>query len=311
MTMHLVSNNVKSTPSSFAAVGAQPSPLLELRNVEKSFPGRAQPVLTRLSFCLPEGQFAVVVGGSGSGKTTLISLIAGLLTPDRGEIFFTGKPLTGPGPERAVVFQNYSLLPWLTVLENISLAVSAASPQFNRRTAKEHAQYFIDLVKLSAATHKRPRELSGGMRQRVALARALAMEPRLLLLDEPLSALDALTRATLQDELARIWSATKTTVIMVTNDIDEAILLADRVYPLTRGPGATLGHPIHSALPHPRSRQSISLAPEYQQARQQIVAFLESSRKGRMTHAGTSHHASIASLLPTNAQPPISRMQSL
>ena len=221
-----------------------PLPLLELRGVDKTFPGRSEPILSRLNLCIPEGQFAAVIGCSGAGKTTLISLIAGLIAPDRGEILFAGHPLGPPGPERAVVFQNYSLLPWFTVLENIALAVEAASPQLGRRAAREHAQYFIDMVKLSAATHKRPRELSGGMRQRVALARALAMEPRLLLLDEPLSALDALTRTTLQDELARIWSEAKTTVIMVTNDIDEAILLADCVYPLTRGPRATLGQPI-------------------------------------------------------------------
>ncbi len=238
-----------------------PVPLLELRGVEKAFPGRSEPVLSHLNLCIPEGQFAAVIGCSGAGKTTLISLIAGLITPDRGEILFAGHPLGPPGPERAVVFQNYSLLPWLTVLENIVLA-------------REHAQYFIDLVKLSAASHQRPRELSGGMRQRVALARALAMEPRLLLLDEPLSALDALTRTTLQDELARIWSEAKTTVIMVTNDIDEAILLADCVYPLMRGPRATLGQPIPVTLPRPRTRTHLSLTPEYQSTRQKIIGFL-------------------------------------
>jgi len=255
--------------------------LLELRNVEKGFTGRSEPVLSRLSLCIPEGQFAAVVGCSGAGKTTLISLIAGLTKPDQGEILFAGDPLGPPGPERAVVFQNYSLLPWLTVLENVTLAVQAASPQLNRRSAQEHAQYFIALVKLTAAINKRPRELSGGMRQRVALARALAMEPRLLLLDEPLSALDALTRATLQDELARIWGETKTTVIMVTNDIDEAILLADCVYPLTRGPRATLGQPIPVTLPRPRVRTRLSLVPEYQRLRREIIVFLEGSKEQR------------------------------
>jgi nitrate/nitrite transport system ATP-binding protein len=269
-----------TSPSpSFVAADSRLPPLMELRNVEKSFPGRAKPVLTRISVSIPEGQFATIVGCSGAGKTTLISLLAGLLKPDRGEISFAGKPLDEPGPERAVVFQNYSLLPWLTVLENVSLAVKAASPQLSRQAVREHAQYFVDLVKLSAACNKRPRELSGGMRQRVALARALAMEPRLLLLDEPLSALDALTRATLQDELARIWEEAKTTVIMVTNDIDEAILLADCVYPLTRGPAATLGRSIAITLPRPRSRQRLSLVPEYQRARQAIVRFLEDERR--------------------------------
>jgi nitrate/nitrite transport system ATP-binding protein len=253
-------------------------PLLVLHDVEKSFPGRVKPILTQVSVTVPEGQFTVIVGGSGAGKTTLISLLAGLTKPDHGEISFAGKPLEAPGPERAVVFQNYSLLPWLTVLENVALAITAAFPERNRRAVKDHAHYFVDLVKLTPATNKRPRELSGGMRQRVALARALAMEPRLLLLDEPLSALDALTRAALQDELARIWSEAKTTVMMVTNDIDEAIFLADRVYPLTRGPAATLGQPIDIALPRPRSRQRLSLVPEYQRARYAIVRFLEGEK---------------------------------
>jgi len=280
--------------SPFVALETKLPPLLELRNVEKSFPGRAQPVLTRLNVSIPEGQFATIVGCSGAGKTTLVSLIAGLLKPDRGEIFFAGQPLADPGPERAVVFQNYSLLPWLTVLENVSLAVEASTAQLSRQAVKDQALYFIDLVKLSAAVHKRPRELSGGMRQRVALARALAMEPRVLLLDEPLSALDALTRVTLQDELARIWNETKTTVLMVTNDIDEAILLADRVYPLTRGPAATLGYPIDITLPRPRTRQHLSLASEYQQARQAIIGFLE--------HAKTRERVSSPAVAPLGVQ---------
>jgi nitrate/nitrite transport system ATP-binding protein len=258
-----------------------PLPLLELRGVEKHFPKRQKPVLTSVNLRIPEGQFAAVVGCSGAGKTTLISLIAGLLKPDHGEILFAGKPLGEPSPERAVVFQNYSLLPWLTVLENVTLAVEAASPRLGRRSAREHAQYFIDLVKLTAAVNKRPHELSGGMRQRVALARALAMEPRLLLLDEPLSALDALTRATLQDELARIWDEANATVIMVTNDIDEAILLADCVYPLTRGPSATLGQPILITLPRPRSRLHLSLKPNYQRVRRAIVDFLTEQREAK------------------------------
>jgi nitrate/nitrite transport system ATP-binding protein len=159
--------------------------------------------------------------------------------------------------------------------------VEAAAPQLSRRAVREQADHFIDLVKLTTASSKRPRQLSGGMRQRVALARALAMEPRMLLLDEPLSALDALTRATLQDELARIWDEAKTTVVMVTNDIDEAILLADCVYPLTRGPGATLGQPIAVTLPRPRSRQHLSLEPDYQHVRRAIVEFLMQQREVR------------------------------
>jgi len=257
--------------------------LLELRNVEKSFPGRTAPVLGNINLDIPEGQFAAIVGCSGAGKTTLISLIAGLTTPDRGDITFDGRPSHGPGPERAIVFQNYSLLPWLTVRENIALAVEAASPGLGKKATGEHAQYFIDLVKLSAADNKRPRELSGGMRQRVALARALAMEPRMLLLDEPLSALDALTRTAMQDELARIWGEAKTTVIMVTNDLDEAILLADCVYPLTRGPRATLGQAIPVALPRPRIRAGLSLKPAYQRARREITRSLAGTKEHEPT----------------------------
>jgi nitrate/nitrite transport system ATP-binding protein len=308
-----IAQTLKVAPLS--QVDATLPPLLELREVEKSFPGRAKPVLTHLSVSIPEGQFATIVGCSGAGKTTFISLLAGLLTPDRGEMRFSGQPLGGPGPERAVVFQNYSLLPWLTVLDNVALAVSAAAPHLSRRAVSDHARYFIDLVKLSAAADKRPRELSGGMRQRVALARALAMEPRLLLLDEPLSALDALTRATLQDELARIWGETKTTVIMVTNDIDEAILLADRVYPLTRGPAATLGQPIDIALPRPRTRKRLSLVPEYQQARRQIVSFLETSKSEEISQGEKvdkmDPHFVTSVLLTATPQPLTPNPQSL
>ena len=252
--------------------------VLELRQVRKAFAGRSEPVLAGVDLVVRERDFAAVVGCSGAGKTTLISLAAGLVEPDSGQVLFDGKPLTGPGPERAVVFQNYSLLPWLSVLENVVLAVEAASPSLGRRAAIDKARQFVKLVGLHAAETKRPRELSGGMRQRVALARALAMEPRVLLLDEPLSALDALTRATLQDELARIWEGTRTTVVMVTNDIDEAILLADRVFPLTKGPAATLGAPIEIDLPRPRRRTKLSLVPEYQRARRAIVGFLADGR---------------------------------
>lgn len=271
--------------------------LLELKSVEKSFPGREVPVLADINLGIPEGQFTAIVGCSGAGKTTLISLLAGLTTPDRGEVIFDGQPAREPGPERAIVFQNYSLLPWFTVLENVALAVEAASPRLGRKEVTDHAQYFVDLVKLSAAVSKRPRELSGGMRQRVALARALAMEPRMLLLDEPLSALDALTRATMQDELARIWSEAKTTVIMVTNDIDEAILLADCVYPLTRGPRATLGHAIPVILPRPRTRTGLSLNPEYQHARRQIIQALEGIKRHELTNVAV--HAENQSLAPS------------
>ena len=258
-------------------------PNTEWKCMEKSFPGRTAPVLADIGLDIPEGQFAAIVGCSGAGKTTLISFLAGLTKPDRGDISFDGRPLRRTWSGTGIVFQNYSLLPWLTVRENIALAVEAASPGLGKKATGRACAVFHRLVKLSAANNKRPRELSGGMRQRVALARALAMEPRVLLLDEPLSALDALTRTTMQDELARIWGEAKTTVIMVTNDIDEAILLSRPRVSLTRGPRATLGQAIPVAFPRPRIRAGLSLNPAYQRARREITRSLAGTKEQEPT----------------------------
>ena len=231
------------------------------------------------SLSLEAGEFVAIVGYSGSGKTTLVSLIGGLLSPDAGRITLDGLPVTGPGPERGIVFQQYSLLPWMTVYDNVALGVDAVHPGRPAAERRRKTEEFISLVNLTPARDKRPRELSGGMRQRVAVARGLAMQPKLLLMDEPFSALDALTRATLQDELTRIWGERRCTVILITNDVDEAILLADRIYPLTPGPGAVLGAPIEVGLPRPRSRRHMSLTPAYQKARQALVEFLRSAKR--------------------------------
>ena len=254
---------------------------LEVRGVEKSYvtPRGTTRVLGGLDLAVEDGEFVAIVGYSGSGKTTLISLLAGLLAPDSGSIVLDGVPVTAPGPDRGIVFQQYALLPWLTAHENVQLAVDAVNPGLPARARRLMTDELIALVGLAAAAGKRPRALSGGMRQRVALARGLATRPKLLLLDEPLSALDALTRATLQDELLRIWGERRSTVILVTNDVDEAILLADRIHPLTPGPDAVLGPVIDVGLPRPRSRRHLSLAPAYQKARQGIVDFLRSSRR--------------------------------
>lgn len=257
-------------------------PYLEVRDVHKTFATKrgAIHVLGGATLALDEGDFVAIVGYSGSGKTTLISLIAGLLFPDRGSIVLDGAPVTGPGPERGLVFQQYSLLPWMTVHDNIALAVDAVDGERPAAERRRRTEELIALVNLSAAAGKRPRELSGGMRQRVAVARGLAMRPKVLLMDEPFSALDALTRATLQDELLRIWNRQRSTVVLVTNDVDEAILLADRIYPMTPGPGAVLGPPIEVGLPRPRERRHMSLAPAYQKVRQEIVEFLRGCRRG-------------------------------
>jgi len=254
---------------------------LEVRDVHKTHvsPRGASHVLGGASLALEDGEFVAIVGYSGSGKTTLISLIAGLIRPDHGEIVLDGALVAGPGPERGIVFQQYSLLPWMTVRENVALAVDAVDAGQPAAARGRRTEELIALVNLSAAIGKRPSELSGGMRQRVAVARGLAMRPKVLLMDEPFSALDALTRATLQDELLRIWNEQRSTVILVTNDVDEAILLADRIYPMTPGPGAVLGAPIEVGLPRPRERRHMSLAPAYQKARREIVEFLRGCRR--------------------------------
>ncbi len=249
---------------------------LELNNVSKSYASgeKRLAVLENINLKIEEGEFVAIVGFSGSGKTTLISLIAGLINPDEGEILLRGRPVLNPGHDRGVVFQNYSLLPWLSVYGNVRLAVAETFPSWTSKQKDEQTYKFIDLVKLTPAVAKYPRELSGGMRQRVAVARALAMNPQMLLLDEPLSALDALTRATLQDEIEKIWEKERKTVILITNDVDEGILLADRIIPLNPGPSATLGPEFPVTLPRPRNRQQLNHDARYKTIRNQIIEYL-------------------------------------
>jgi len=268
--------------------------ILELSGVSKSFArnGRGKgrsvkvEVLRDINLSIRENEFVCIVGRSGSGKTTLISLIAGLIKADSGSILLDGKPIDGPGPDRGVIFQNYSLLPWLSVFENVYLAVDAVGPNLSEHEKRQRTEHYINLVNLGAAMTKVPRELSGGMRQRVAVARGLAMEPKVLLLDEPFSALDALTRGTLQEELARIWSDTRKTVVMITNDIDEAILLADTIYTLTPGPGATLGPAIIVDAVHPRGRVQLSALASCQKARRETLRNLTAGVKSKDVGAG-------------------------
>ena len=254
---------------------------LELKNVSKDFGN--SPVLKDINLSVEKGEFVAIVGFSGAGKTTLISLIAGLLKPSSGSLMLNDLEITEPGPDRGIVFQNYSLLPWLSVFENILLAVEAVNPNWTADKRKEHVEKYIAMVNLTPARDKKLGELSGGMRQRVSVARALAMDPQILLLDEPLSALDALTRATLQDEVSRIWSEDKKTVVMITNDPDEGIYLANRIIPLTAGPGATLGPSFQIEIPRPRGRKSINHNPHFKQLRREIVEFMLGSKKERHT----------------------------
>jgi nitrate/nitrite transport system ATP-binding protein len=246
---------------------------LELENLSKGY-GGADPVLHEVNLAIEEGEFVAIVGFSGSGKTTLISTIAGLLAPDSGEIRLDGKAITGAGTDRGVVFQSYSLMPWLSVEGNVALAVDAAFPKWTRPERRAHVRRQIELVGLSHAMDRRPAELSGGMRQRVAVARALSMNPRILLLDEPLSALDALTRAKLQDEIEALWRRERKTVVLVTNDVDEALLLADRIIPLTPAPRATLGREFRVSIKRPRDRRELNHDPAFRQLRAQITQYL-------------------------------------
>ncbi len=252
-------------------------PILEISNVSKAF-GRAHErniVLRDINLKIDEGDFVSIIGYSGTGKSTLINLIAGLVKPDCGTAQMDGANITEPGPERGIVFQNYSLLPWLTVMENVRLAVDQLFPNLSKQEREEHTAKYIEMVKLTPASHKYPRELSGGMRQRVSVARTLAANPRILLLDEPLSALDALTRATLQDEIADIWQKNKTTVIWITNDPDEALLVADRVIPLLPGSdGATLGKEISIPIPRPRDRREMLKNEQFKNLKIQLVTTL-------------------------------------
>jgi nitrate/nitrite transport system ATP-binding protein len=248
------------------------SPLLELRGVTKSY-GPVQ-VLGGIDLAIKRGEFVAIVGYSGAGKTTLLSLMAGLLRPDSGSILLDGQPVDGPGPERGVIFQNYSLLPWMSARENVALAVDQVFPSWSVADRRAHVEKYLALVKLSPAGHKKPHELSGGMRQRVAVGRALATDPRMLLMDEPLGALDALTRATLQDEIERIWRKDRKTALLITNDVDEGILLADRIVPLSAGPGAVLGPSVPVDLPRPRDRKAINHDPRFQKARNAVIQYL-------------------------------------
>lgn len=251
-------------------------PLLELKNVCKAYgEGKNKTsILKDINLDIKEGEFIAIVGFSGSGKTTLISTLAGLIQADSGEVLKQGKPINAPGPDRGVVFQNYSLMPWLTVFENVALAVDAIYPDWPAEQRRAHTEKYVRMVNLGAAMDKLPAELSGGMRQRVNVARALAANPDVLLLDEPLSALDALTRGLLQDEILQIWEQEKKTVILITNDVDEAIYMADRVIPLNPGPDATFGPAFQIDIERPRDRTALNHNDTFKKLRADITKYL-------------------------------------
>ena len=250
---------------------------VELDHMDVVFPTKKGPfvAIRDITLSIQQGEFVSLIGHSGCGKSTLLNVIAGLNPPTRGAALCAGREIPGPGPDRAVVFQNHSLLPWLTCFENVHLAVERVyAGKESKASLKKRTEDALALVGLSHALHKRPSEISGGMKQRVGIARALSMNPKVLLMDEPFGALDALTRAHLQDELMKIVAETKSTVVMVTHDVDEAVLLSDRIVMMTNGPAATIGDILTVDLPRPRNRLQLAENPHYHHIRGQVLEFL-------------------------------------
>ena len=250
---------------------------IEIQSVEQTFKTKKGffCALQNVNLTVAKGEFVALIGHSGCGKSTLLNLIAGLTTPTQGTLLCANREIAGPGPERAVVFQNHSLLPWLTCFENVYLAVERVFAATESKTQlKARVDTVLAMVGLTAAAQKRPGEISGGMKQRVGIARALSMEPKVLLLDEPFGALDALTRAKLQDELLLIVANTQSTVVMVTHDVDEAVLLSDKIVMMTNGPSATIGEVLSVDLPRPRNRVELAESTQYLHYRKAVIDFL-------------------------------------
>lgn len=264
---------------------------LELKNVCKTYGqgNNSTEVLSNINLKIEEGEFVAIVGFTGSGKTTLVNLINGLIKPTSGELLFKGEPVVGTSHKRGVIFQNYSLLPWLTVYQNVAMAVKEAFPKESKTEIRERVVSFIKMVGLSHAIDKRPKELSGGMRQRVSVARALAMKPEMIIMDEPLGALDALTRGNLQDEILNIWSKDKRTALLITNDVDEGIYMADRIIPLKPGPKATLGPEFTIDIERPRDKTKLNDNINYIETRNKIIAYLMAIGENRKSVSNTEY----------------------
>ena len=252
---------------------------LTVEGLAKTYPGASEPVFDSVNFGMHEGEFVCIIGHSGCGKTTILNVLAGLEQASEGHVFMDRREVAGPGLERGVVFQGHALMPWLTVRKNIAFAVRSKWPDWPAPRVDAHVEKYVAMVGLDGAIDKKPSALSGGMKQRVGIARAFAIQPRMLLLDEPFGALDALTRGTIQDELLRICAETRQTVFMITHDVDESILLADRILLMSNGPQARVAEIVRNTMPRDRQRATLHHDPQYYRIRNHLVDFLVARSK--------------------------------
>lgn len=272
---------------------------LSVEGLKKAYPGATSPVFEDIHFGINKGEFVCIIGHSGCGKTTILNVLAGLEEASTGTVIVNGKEVKGPSLDRGVVFQSHALMPWMSVLANVAFAVKSKWPDMPRAKVEDHSAKYLEMVGLGHSIHKKPSELSGGMKQRVGIARAFAIEPKMLLLDEPFGALDALTRGTIQDELLRIVQATHQTVFMITHDVDEAILLADKVILMSNGPLAKIAEIVEITMPRDRTRAEMHHDPQFYRIRNHLVDFLVNRSK---SYAGSS-----AALLHDAKNPPVVR----
>jgi nitrate/nitrite transport system ATP-binding protein len=279
-------------------------PFLSIEGLGKSYPGAAEPVFDGVHFNMHEGEFVCIIGHSGCGKTTILNVLAGLEQASTGHVFMDNREVAGPGLERGVVFQGHALMPWLTVRRNIAFAVRSKWPDWSVDKVNAHVERYVALVGLSAAIDKKPSALSGGMKQRVGIARAFAIQPRMLLLDEPFGALDALTRGTIQDELLRICAETRQTVFMITHDVDEAILLADRILLMSNGPQARVAEIVRNTMPRDRQRATLHHDPQYYRIRNHLVDFLVARSKDLSHGRAPAHPPEVCPGLDASTEPP-------
>ncbi|HEV7912825.1 MAG TPA: ABC transporter ATP-binding protein [Albitalea sp.] len=269
-------------------------PFLQVEGLAKSYPGSGEPVFDAVNFGIAKGEFVCIIGHSGCGKTTILNVLAGLDSASAGHVFMDNREVAGPSLERGVVFQGHALMPWLSVGRNIGFAVRSRWPEWNAAQVQAQVEKYVALVGLEGAIDKKPAALSGGMKQRVGIARAFAIEPKMLLLDEPFGALDALTRGTIQDELLRICATTHQTVFMITHDVDEAILLADRILLMSNGPQARVAEIVRNTMPRDRKRATLHHDPQYYRIRNHLVDFLVARSKD-LSYGRAAEHPSEAS----------------